>query len=118
MRHADTPYVAFSDDDSWWTPGALRQAADLLDVHPRLGCWPPARWSVPTKPRTRSTQSSEAHRFPARPTCRGVRCSASWAAPAWCAGTRSSQRAGTTRCSSSAGRRPCSPMTSRPMAWE
>ncbi|GAA2502874.1 hypothetical protein GCM10010276_52420 [Streptomyces longisporus] len=37
VRHADTPYVAFSDDDSWWTPGALRQAADLLDTHPRLG---------------------------------------------------------------------------------
>ncbi|MCL7424971.1 glycosyltransferase family 2 protein [Streptomyces sp. YS415] len=36
-RHADTPYVAFSDDDSWWAPGALRQAADLLDTHPRLG---------------------------------------------------------------------------------
>ncbi|MET9833275.1 glycosyltransferase [Streptomyces sp. NPDC006385] len=37
VRHADTPYVAFSDDDSWWTPGALRRAADLLDAHPRLG---------------------------------------------------------------------------------
>jgi GT2 family glycosyltransferase len=37
VRHADTPYVAFSDDDSWWAPGALRRAADLLDAHPRLG---------------------------------------------------------------------------------
>ncbi|MDH6548720.1 GT2 family glycosyltransferase [Streptomyces sp. SAI-041] len=37
VRRADTPYVAFSDDDSWWTRGALRQAADLLDRHPRLG---------------------------------------------------------------------------------
>ncbi|MGW5655329.1 glycosyltransferase family 2 protein [Streptomyces humi] len=34
---ADTPYVAFSDDDSWWAPGALGRAADLLDTHPRLG---------------------------------------------------------------------------------
>jgi GT2 family glycosyltransferase len=33
---ASTPYVAFSDDDSWWTPGALEAAADLLDAHPRL----------------------------------------------------------------------------------
>ncbi|MGW4599163.1 glycosyltransferase family 2 protein [Streptomyces sp. NPDC004457] len=36
-RHADTPYVAFSDDDSWWEPGSLARAADLLDAHPRLG---------------------------------------------------------------------------------
>jgi N-acetylglucosaminyl-diphospho-decaprenol L-rhamnosyltransferase len=32
-----TPYVAFCDDDTWWAPGALRRAADLLDAHPRLG---------------------------------------------------------------------------------
>lgn len=31
-----TPYVAFADDDSWWEPGALRRAADVLDRHPRL----------------------------------------------------------------------------------
>jgi GT2 family glycosyltransferase len=31
-----TPYVAFSDDDSWWAPGALARAAELLDRHPRL----------------------------------------------------------------------------------
>ncbi|MFD7713314.1 glycosyltransferase family 2 protein [Streptomyces sp. NPDC059785] len=37
VRHAATPYVAFSDDDSWWEPGALDAAADLLDAHPRLG---------------------------------------------------------------------------------
>lgn len=37
VRHARTPYVAFSDDDSWWEPGSLRRAADLLDGHPRLG---------------------------------------------------------------------------------
>jgi N-acetylglucosaminyl-diphospho-decaprenol L-rhamnosyltransferase len=32
----DAPYVAFCDDDSWWSPGALGRAADLLDRHPRL----------------------------------------------------------------------------------
>ncbi|MEV5448147.1 glycosyltransferase, partial [Streptomyces sp. NPDC052644] len=36
-RHARTPYVAFSDDDSWWEPGALAAAERLLDAHPRLG---------------------------------------------------------------------------------
>jgi GT2 family glycosyltransferase len=32
----DSPYVAFSDDDSWWAPGALSRAAELLERHPRL----------------------------------------------------------------------------------
>jgi GT2 family glycosyltransferase len=35
-RLANSPYVAFSDDDSWWAPGALSRAAELLDRHPRL----------------------------------------------------------------------------------
>jgi GT2 family glycosyltransferase len=34
---ARTPYVAFSDDDSWWAPGALQRAAAVLDSHPNLG---------------------------------------------------------------------------------
>ena len=34
---ARTPYVAFSDDDSWWHAGALRRAARVLDADPRLG---------------------------------------------------------------------------------
>ncbi|MFL6053932.1 MAG: glycosyltransferase family 2 protein [Actinoallomurus sp.] len=36
MHLADTPYVAFSDDDSWWEPGALRAAVRVLDQYPRL----------------------------------------------------------------------------------
>jgi GT2 family glycosyltransferase len=35
-RYARTPYVAFSDDDSWWAPDALSRAAAALDRHPRL----------------------------------------------------------------------------------
>jgi hypothetical protein len=31
IRHVETPYVAFCDDDSWWAPGSLGRAADLLD---------------------------------------------------------------------------------------
>lgn len=31
-----TPYVAFCDDDTWWEPGSLRAAADVLDAHPGL----------------------------------------------------------------------------------
>ncbi len=37
VARAETPYVAFSDDDSWWRPGALRRAVDLFDSHPHLG---------------------------------------------------------------------------------
>jgi GT2 family glycosyltransferase len=36
VRLVDSPYVAFSDDDSWWAPNALSRAAELLDRHPRL----------------------------------------------------------------------------------
>lgn len=36
VEAAGTEYVAFSDDDSWWQPGALARAADLLDGHPAL----------------------------------------------------------------------------------
>ena len=31
-----TSYVAFCDDDTWYDPGALSLAADVLDDHPRL----------------------------------------------------------------------------------
>jgi N-acetylglucosaminyl-diphospho-decaprenol L-rhamnosyltransferase len=36
-ERAATRYVAFADDDTWWAPGSLRRAADLLDRHPQLG---------------------------------------------------------------------------------
>jgi N-acetylglucosaminyl-diphospho-decaprenol L-rhamnosyltransferase len=35
-RAAKTPYVAFSDDDSWWAPDALARAAAIFDAQPRL----------------------------------------------------------------------------------
>ncbi len=37
VRRAGTPYVAFSDDDSWWQAGALARAAAALDAYSRLG---------------------------------------------------------------------------------
>lgn len=36
VQRVRTPYVAFCDDDSWWEPGSLAAAADLLDRHARL----------------------------------------------------------------------------------
>jgi GT2 family glycosyltransferase len=37
VRAARAPYVAFSDDDSWWAPGALSRASTYFASHPRLG---------------------------------------------------------------------------------
>ncbi|WP_017607078.1 glycosyltransferase family 2 protein [Nocardiopsis xinjiangensis] len=37
VGHTSTPYVAFCDDDSWWTGDSLEAAADAFDTHPRLG---------------------------------------------------------------------------------
>lgn len=36
VAEVETPYVAFSDDDSWWAPGALARAAEAFDRHPPL----------------------------------------------------------------------------------
>jgi N-acetylglucosaminyl-diphospho-decaprenol L-rhamnosyltransferase len=36
VERACTPYVAFTDDDSWWAAGALDRAAELLERNPRL----------------------------------------------------------------------------------
>jgi GT2 family glycosyltransferase len=37
VRAAATPLVAFCDDDSWWSAGALARAARHFADHPRLG---------------------------------------------------------------------------------
>ncbi|WP_433306209.1 glycosyltransferase family 2 protein [Actinoplanes sp. CA-030573] len=35
VERAETPFVAFADDDSYWKPGSLTRAAALLRSHPR-----------------------------------------------------------------------------------
>ncbi len=37
VQALDAPLIAFSDDDSWWAPGALGRAADTFEAKPRLG---------------------------------------------------------------------------------
>jgi GT2 family glycosyltransferase len=36
VARASTPYVAFADDDSWWEPAAVAEAACLFGRYPRL----------------------------------------------------------------------------------
>jgi GT2 family glycosyltransferase len=36
VARAGTPFVAFADDDSWWAPGNLARAVDIMRAHPRL----------------------------------------------------------------------------------
>ena len=36
VRALETPFVAFSDDDSWWAPGALERATNVLRGHERV----------------------------------------------------------------------------------
>lgn len=37
VARLQTPYVAFCDDDTWWSSGMLERAADALEAHPTLG---------------------------------------------------------------------------------
>jgi GT2 family glycosyltransferase len=37
VERADTEVVAFSDDDSWWAPGSLGRAVEVLAAHPSVG---------------------------------------------------------------------------------
>lgn len=36
IRHAATKYVALCDDDTWWTEGSLRAAADVMERHAQV----------------------------------------------------------------------------------
>jgi GT2 family glycosyltransferase len=36
VERAGTPFVAFADDDSWWAPGDLARAVEVMRAHPRL----------------------------------------------------------------------------------
>ena len=37
VRETRTPYVAFCDDDTWWSPPSLTRAASILDAYPQFG---------------------------------------------------------------------------------
>ena len=37
VRVSGCDFVAFADDDSWWLPGSLGKAADMMDADPSIG---------------------------------------------------------------------------------
>lgn len=36
VEHVRTPLLAFSDDDTWWAPGALEKASHIFSSHPDI----------------------------------------------------------------------------------
>ena len=66
VQRTSTPYVAFCDDDTWWEPGALDRAADLLDACPRLASVTgrilvkPAAQEAPIAPELRHSPAARA----------------------------------------------------------
>lgn len=56
---AETPLVAFSDDDSWWAPESLRRAVELFGTYPALGL---IAARIVVEPRARPDPTCEAMR--------------------------------------------------------
>jgi len=79
-RASTTPYLAFTDDDAWWSPGALRAAVDLLDAHPRLAVVQPhvlvgaSRRDDPTCAAMRASPLPGAPGQPGRPILSFIAC--------------------------------------------
>jgi N-acetylglucosaminyl-diphospho-decaprenol L-rhamnosyltransferase len=82
VRAATTPYVALTDDDAWWKPGALRAAAEVLDRHPRLAVLQahvlvgPDNRDDPTCEEMRDSPLPPAPGQPGRPILSFVACAA------------------------------------------
>jgi glycosyltransferase involved in cell wall biosynthesis len=76
-RLVDSPYVAFSDDDSWWAPGALSRAVELLGAIPGWRWWRPGCWSDRTGGSTRCARRWPTARCHRLQICPARRCSGS-----------------------------------------
>jgi GT2 family glycosyltransferase len=80
VEAARTPYVALTDDDGWWEPGALARAAALLDTHPRLAVVQahvlvgPARRDDPTCVAMAATPLTPDHDQPGHPILSFIAC--------------------------------------------
>ena len=108
LRRVTTPYVAFSDDDTWWDPGSLTLAADTLDAHPDVAAVTarivvePSGHDDPIMPELAAPRCRDGL------GCRVPRCSASWPARPCCGPTPSGRRAASRPGCGLAARRNCS----------
>ena len=119
VARLDTPYVAFCDDDTWWDPGSLTPAADMLDRHPRLAV---VTARIVVEPgghrgpdRRRAARLPRARRgLAARPGA-GL---ASWPGPACCGARRSPRSAASPSGCGWAARRSCMAGDLAAAGWE
>jgi len=72
VEKLETPLVAFSDDDSWWAPGALSRAARAFQRFPRTGL---IAARILVGPERRIDPTSAAMRGPTPPRLPGPRVS-------------------------------------------
>ncbi|MFN8557503.1 MAG: glycosyltransferase [Dehalococcoidia bacterium] len=67
------PYVALYDDDTWWEPGSMTGAADLLDAHPDVAVVSgrvlvgPENRPTPPAPKWRAARCRRGRACPAHP---------------------------------------------------
>jgi glycosyltransferase involved in cell wall biosynthesis len=113
VERAPTPYVAFADDDSWWAPGDLERAADLLDAFPRLAVLAARVLIGPEERVDPFCAELAASPLPREPDLPGPSISGSSPARSSYAGRRSSRSAASTPSSASSARRSGSPSISR-----
>ncbi|MCI4066543.1 glycosyltransferase family 2 protein [Micromonospora sp. R77] len=104
---ADTPFVAFADDDSYWAPGSLERAGELLRRHPRTALLT-GQVRVGRQARLDPVSAGMAQApIGTAPDAPGRACWASWPARWCCAGRRTGRSAGSPSGSARTARRRC-----------
>ncbi len=113
VREVRTPYVAFSDDDSWWAPGSLSAPPTFLDRHPALATVTARILVEPEGTEDPITEELRNSPVPGPRWLPGPALGSFLAARPCCAPTPSAPRAVSTPGCGWAARRSCSPRTWR-----
>jgi N-acetylglucosaminyl-diphospho-decaprenol L-rhamnosyltransferase len=72
VAHSRTAYVAFNDDDTYWSAGSLEPACALLDAHPRVAAVCASVRVGPGAALDRACRLMETSPLPKRTACPGV----------------------------------------------